>query len=707
MRVSIILFVAGLLHWGVASAQDMQPPPSSPDIDTEAVAAPSAQASAETALANDDAAPAIEWLRKPGPDSVVCPFRGTIQYEPGEIECGLIQVPENREVAGSRSIELHYVRILATGKDTDGKEVEKRDDPVIYLTGGPGVGADYYVKKLKDHGIVGQRDLYILEQRGIGSSTTFCPFFDTRNRASQVHERFIDQQRNLFVQARACIDLARGQGIDLRGYNTFENARDVRALRQALGFAQWNVWGISYGSVLAQAYAKVDRDGIKALAIDGIVPLDIADLMRVPTWYARDLDKLSAACAEQPACATAYPDQQRRYLAAIRAMLDEPVALTVKSSETWPGGRAYLFADVVAGIPFSLLYDDKAHPAIPAIIEGLIRAVETRDPTFFRAIALAQSAGPVDGTYGAGMSMAIRCQDGYVDGIVATAVDEQGKHPELAQAMLGNGELFVEMAGACAEAGLPTRPPAPYAPLRTDLPVLVTNGAWDPVTPTPLAEYIMPGLSNGRLLEFPHAGHGATRSAKCGGRFLNRFFDDPTAPLDEACATEAKAARYVAPYFATAAFAKMTAQAAEDRKALLPYGAWLGVSLLIVVIGLFVIMFGWLGRKIDRAPRRPGTILRWLTGLTALSATLHAGGLAVAGVVSFKLTPILLLFGLVGWARWFAWLGPVAGALGVLALLWAVFGSAAGVARRIGATLVALAAISLAVFGWLWDLWPL
>src|SRR5690606_20858048 len=99
------------------------------------------------------------------------------------------------------------------------------------------------------------------------------------------------------------------------------------------------------GSVLAQAYVKVDPEGIKALAIDGIVPLDIGDLMRMPTWYARDLDKLAAACAGQLACAEAYPDQQRRYLAAIRAMLEEPVALTVKPSETWPGGRAWLFAD--------------------------------------------------------------------------------------------------------------------------------------------------------------------------------------------------------------------------------------------------------------------------------------------------------------------------------------------------------------------------
>jgi len=28
---------------------------------------------------------------------VVCPFKGDIDFDPGDIECGLIEVPENRE----------------------------------------------------------------------------------------------------------------------------------------------------------------------------------------------------------------------------------------------------------------------------------------------------------------------------------------------------------------------------------------------------------------------------------------------------------------------------------------------------------------------------------------------------------------------------------------------------------------------------------
>ena len=41
-------------------------------------------------------------------DTVVCPFKGQIEYEPGDIECGLLEVPENREDPDSRFIELHF-----------------------------------------------------------------------------------------------------------------------------------------------------------------------------------------------------------------------------------------------------------------------------------------------------------------------------------------------------------------------------------------------------------------------------------------------------------------------------------------------------------------------------------------------------------------------------------------------------------------------
>jgi pimeloyl-ACP methyl ester carboxylesterase len=648
----------------------------------------------------------FEWLRRPTTESVVCPFRGRIDYEAGAIECGLIVVPENREVNDSRSIELHYVRILAKGKNKDGQAVAKRSDPVVYLTGGPGAGVEYYVKRLKDHGLVEQRDLYILEQRGIGSSSTFCPFFDTRNRAEQIHANFEDYQRVLFARARSCIDGARAQGVDLRGYHTFENARDVRALRQALGFTRWNVWGISYGSVLAQALIKVDPDGISAMVIDGIVPLDIGELMHLARWYTRDLEQLFAACATQPACAAAYPNQQTRYLAAIAAVLAEPFAFDVKPQERFPGGKAYVFADLVAGMPFSLMYEQSTHAAMPAIIEGLIKAVEERDMTFFKALALLDPAAMQSSGYGAGMALAIHCQDGYVDGQVAAAAEEHAKYPVLAAAF-SSATVTAEMAGMCAQGGLPRRDLEQYAAVTSTLPIVVANGRWDPVTPTPLAEYIMPGLTNAQLVEFPHAGHGPTRSLECAGTFLNDFYNDPTAPLNLQCVKDGEqAAQYVAPYFASDALSRAALLWSEDKKSLYLHGLWGSVSVLCLLIGLFVLVLGGLARRWNRDPATRGVTARWMTGLAALSGVAYVAGVGTAAGLAAAITPALLLFGFLGWASGFAWLGPISGVLGLIALLLAFGGAGLKRSARLGCTLVAMAAISISVFGWYWDLWP-
>lgn len=57
----------------------------------------------------------------------VCPFKERIEYDPGEIECGLLQVPENRENPDSRIIELHFVKLNSTWDDEDEKSDDEED----------------------------------------------------------------------------------------------------------------------------------------------------------------------------------------------------------------------------------------------------------------------------------------------------------------------------------------------------------------------------------------------------------------------------------------------------------------------------------------------------------------------------------------------------------------------------------------------------
>ncbi|AKS40428.1 alpha/beta fold hydrolase [Wenzhouxiangella marina] len=714
MRHTFFFMTAFLL---ALSAHAQDPESTMPEVVDEAVAELADQAEAlsaeetpvDEALAEASVDVEMEWLRHPEPDTVVCPFRGRIDYEPGEIECGLIQVPENREVPGSRTIELHYVRIAATGKDHEDNEVETRDDPVIYLTGGPGVTVESYVRRLKDHRLVSRRDLYILEQRGIGNSGDFCPFFDGRNRAGMSSSDQAEAERAGYDQAEACIRSAIERGVDVTGYHTFENARDVKALRLALGLEDWNVWGISYGSVLGQAYMKVDEEGIRAAVIDAIVPLDLGELMRLPHWHTANLDRLFEACDSQPDCARVYDGLRERYMAAIQTLNENPVTVEVEASELYPEGEITIFANVLAGLPFSLMYEQKNHPALMAIVDGLTRVVESDDRTFWKGLAEAMSDG--GGGMGIGISMgmatAVRCQDGYVDTAARFAAEDHELHPILAQAF-GDQAVTEEGPARCREAGLPRRDPAESAPVQTDLPVIVANGRWDPITPVALAEYIMPGFENGQLVVFPHAGHGPTRSIKCAGDWLNAYYDDPSAPLDRECVDEGEeAAEFIAPYFRTSLATDALALMGENEDRLKAHGAWFGLSAGISLLAAFILPLAWIGRRFNGHYLDPAGGSRLLVFLATGLAASWMIGLGLAAYATSEVNEAMLIFGMVPWAMYFAWLGP-------LSVLFAVFALAQtwrrrtdiGLASRIGLLLSSLAVISLGLAGQLWSLWP-
>ncbi|MCP1727838.1 pimeloyl-ACP methyl ester carboxylesterase [Natronospira proteinivora] len=642
-----------------------------------------------------------EWLRSEQVDALACPFKGDIDYEHGEVECGLIEVPENRTVPDSRSIELHFVRIRSTAED----EEEIRDDPVIYLTGGPGVQVPLYVRNLKDHSILERRDLYILEHRGIGQSGDFCPFFSSRNPELSAQDNFRDASRVMAERVTACFEKARARGVDLTAYNTIENARDVRALRMALGYEDWNVWGISYGSIMGQALLEQDPDGIRAMVLDAIVPLDLTDLMRIGGWYQRDLDKLFEACDEQDACARAYDGLASRYIDAIQALDESPVQVTVPESDIHPDGEAWLFQNTLVGMPFSLLYEQSNHPILPALLDRLSRAAEDRDKDFFTALAVADTSGGVQSSMG--MGSAVRCLDGFMEEQARLLPEELSRNPVLTPAF-GHPDAQREMAERCEELGLGRLDPSLYQQPQSDLPIVVANGAWDPITPPPLARYILDGLSNARYVEFPHAGHGPTRSVDCAGDFMNDFFDDPDAPLDEDCVESGESeAEYLARVYETDAVIRGLLMSETEPEALPGQAAWAGSSLVLAGGGFLTLGIGWLAGRVNRAPRPKGGGGRILIFASTVLILGWLLGMGLAAWRSSELSEALLLLGFLPWAGWFAWLAPLALIVAVAGLVQ-MFRTRLRftLAGMIGLSAVALGVISLALFGLAWDLWP-
>ncbi len=600
-------------------------------------------------------------------ETIVCPFKGAVKYKPGEISCGLLTVPENREKSRSRALRLHFVKLHARKPEKwDEKEKgewKKREDPIIYLTGGPGAQAVGYVKRLKDHGARDVRDLYILEQRGIGFSEDFCPKFGLFDPSVGNTRDFDAYQRAGLAAIENCFAAAKAAKVDLSGYNTIENARDVEALRRALGFEQWNVWGISYGSILGQAYIKQDPKGIRAVVLDAIVPIEPGPhFQRIGTHYQRDLDLLEKACTENKTCAKAFPDFQKRLKAAIANATATPIEVEAIDSELFPAGKGWFFGDLVGGLPFASLYEQDNYPTLPAFIDAISRTVEKSDFGAWRALT---AGGPGGGgaQISQGMYNAIACNDGWFGQLHDAVAKDKIDHPELAS-LLPDPALIDEIAAACKRYGMKPRPESDYAAVVTDIPSVIANGAMDPITPPPLARAILPGFSKATYVEFPYSGHGPTRSQKCGGDFLTKFFDAPDAKVDTSCADEIKAPKFAGPLFRTTGLLKLAALAAEDEKKVAGPALWFALPALILTIGLIIYALAPVARLVNRGETMPTLGARPLAFLTALLGVASVGGLGYAAYATFEANEVLLLGGLLGWARWFSIAGVLSGVLG-------------------------------------------
>ena len=653
-------------------------------------------------------------------NTVVCPFKGDIEYDPGDIECGLLQVPENREDPDSRFIELHFVKLNSRwGKDEDKDSEEedkdsglapgKRDDPVIYLTGGPGAQVTYYVNRLKDHTLLEHRDLFILEQRGIGFSDDFCPFYGSRKPATDDVATFEENLRASHERKADCAANATAAGVDLTGYSTIENARDVKALRRALGFEQWNVWGISYGSILGQAYAKEDPEGILAIALDAIMPLEIRDselYWRVAHWYNRDLEKMQEICQNQPACAKRYPDIGGRLREAIKSVVNDPIEVDVKDIENFPSGKARIFQDIVAFLPFLFFYEQYNYPAIPGLIYAWADAVERRDETLFRALASASGAGFGDSSEG--MSNAIFCLDGDAEAQARAGRKDLQDYPVLGAA-IGSVESYDRGVALCLEMGMPQRPAEEFEAAQTSLPALIIEGDMDPITPPPNAKAILPGFEQGTYVEFPYAGHGPSRSVECAGSLLNKFYDNPNGEPDLSCVDEMEEPQIWAPMFITGLAPRLLVLLAEDKKALAIPAAWAGLSVVIALLAFLHLTILPIGRMIDGRDAADTSGARGLAWLASFVSVVSVCILGAAFAATADTSELLLIFGLVPWAKFGAWGGLLAGLLGLgtlIATIRARLKMTLPIGTLLGLLLTGAAAVSLSAFLMTWELAP-
>jgi pimeloyl-ACP methyl ester carboxylesterase len=245
----------------------------------------------------------------------------------GDLTCVTIAVPLDHDRPGdNRQLDIEFAIHLATG-DYRGT--------LLYFVGGPGqAGVPFGTVALTwfDPSILEHFDIVFFDQRGTGPRHGV----DCRGAATahwQLPWRPDDIDVMVDDAERFTADCVAESGrADILPYiGTAQAARDVDIFRQAIGAPKLWVYGVSYGSYIAQFYAANHPEAVSALILDGVMDTSLDEISdgRMAAAAGEDIvSRMEAACLADESCRYAFPSSPTKAYDRLMAKLETaPIAV--------------------------------------------------------------------------------------------------------------------------------------------------------------------------------------------------------------------------------------------------------------------------------------------------------------------------------------------------------------------------------------------
>jgi pimeloyl-ACP methyl ester carboxylesterase len=457
---------------------------------------------------------------------------GVPQLELGpEFDCGYLTVPENRANPGGRKIRIAVARAKSASLD-------RKPDPIVWLTGGPGGSA------LADAAILGKgrvnsdRDVIFIDQRGTLHSDPrlSCPEIDAfQQEALGLAPADPTTGHKDVAAVRACRDRLAQKGYDLSAYNTTENAADVGDLRVALGVKEWNVYGVSYGTLLAQHLMRDHPEGIRSVVLDSVAPTTVNLVQQFWPNAAQGFRALFDGCAAQPPCAKAYPSLASELTTAVSRLSSTPLTVEVPSPLSGQPARVvfdgYRLADLVVVASF--------RPDWVAALPALVHKIAMGDGARAAAALLSIVLGPPD-VFGYGLAFGVFCRESVAfTSREQTQMAGQQALPDFPAQVLGLVPQLARIFDECATWNVGKADRSVFNPARSSVPTLIVAGSYDAVTPPAWGDLAAKTLPNSRVVRFPEAGHIAILTSSCGPVIMTAFLNQPRGGYDTSCLSRA------------------------------------------------------------------------------------------------------------------------------------------------------------------------
>ena len=405
--------------------------------------------------------------------------------------CGVLRVPENPEHPDGRRLEIAIAVLPATGD-------KALPDPMVPLMGGPGEdaisAAGVFAERFAS--LRAKRDLVFVDQRGTGRSSILrCPLHDQRDPTPNLRD-FLPP-----AAIEACRrDLS--QRADLTQYTYLHFARDLEAVRKALGYGKLNLSAGSYGTRAAQVFVRAYPDSVRTVYLGSVVPIDEVTPLTMAKASQAIFDKTFEACATDAACQRAFPRLREEFNEILERLESGDVRVTVQGvPENAPLSR---------GRVVEWLRAQLYRPSTAANVPWLIHTAHSGDWSPVVEGILEQSRS-LD-AYGIGLFLSITCAEDMA------FLREEDIRKASEGTYLGDYRVRQQQA-ACTHWPKAALPKGYRDRVQSSVPTMFVSGDTDAASPLWLTEQVAPGFSN--RVEIVARGQGHTEWNECGRATLS------------------------------------------------------------------------------------------------------------------------------------------------------------------------------------------
>ena len=428
--------------------------------------------------------------------------------------CAYLHVLEDWEDPDSRIIRLPVVTFKSKNND-------QRTDPVLYLQGGPGPAyiekqdiAWFYENYITEAWLESY-DVIVMDYRGIGYAK---PKLECDNLFKQMME--IKSHDEFFDIYTKCHNKLKSTGLNLSKYHAVNIVNDLKFLRDQLDIPIWNLWGQSYGSLIAIMLAQEEQSNTRSVIVEGVAPpRNLVHPTGEEKLFVKIVDNLLHDCEADARCMNVYPNNSKRLSEAINILRDNPKHITV---EVQNEDYEILLDDITfISMIFEALYQSQPVNFIPKLISD----IHTNNLNDIKSLIEASIYESLPQWFSIAGLITFVCNDSGLQDAnhiqsqnLPRWINSWATYPDVCKLWLEDSHI----------------PELENKKSSFKNPILFLSGKNDPATPYQWARNALPDFENGQMYLFPKLSHGFS-SSRCARDFKSDFINNPFEKVESDC----------------------------------------------------------------------------------------------------------------------------------------------------------------------------